>query len=622
MFLSRKDGLREALVKAALALFTFVAASTELLSLYGLVTLPMVAAVWIGMAVGVVVAVVWTADWMRIGWVFRSALLAVRREGFLAWCLGLAACVFMAGTLIVALSAPPNTWDAMTYHMARVAEWIQRAEVSFFPTSIGRQNYQMPLANFAVLHLQILSDSDRYANLVQWFSYLLCGVLSSLVVRDLGRPFAVQLLAAFVALTLPSAILQSNSTQNDLVCAVFCLSFAWFLLRYGVYGARADGLRAGLAMGLALLVKGTAYLFCGGVGLVLGLAVLIRRRGEWRTVVVTAVAAAALAAAVNMGHWSRTFSLYGTPISGGSEPYTTETISAKGVAANIVRNAAMHVGLPAREFNLAVTRGVAALLGPEILNPKTTWQNCRFAVVWSRHEDRAGDFLHLVLVTAGILLLLRLRGAPAVSIRLFAGAAVMAGLLFCVYLKWQPWHMRLHVPLFMLALPAAVAALAAGRLQARGVLLGLAALCFVAGLPFLFFNQSRPLLSRYGYSTLKADRGAQYFAGNPALREDYEGAMRFVLRSRAGDVGLMLGEDDWEYPLWVLAGKHAQRRLPDFRHVWVKDISRLLEFPGYPPELIITTLPVTRETIANHGYETGFESGNVRVLKRKPQPEP
>jgi hypothetical protein len=54
----------------------------------------------------------------------------------------------------------------------------------------------------------------------------------------------------------------------------------------------------------------------------------------------------------------------------------------------------------------------------------------------------------------------------------------------------------------------------------------------------------------------------------------------------------------------------------------VKDISRLLEFPGYPPELIITTLPVTRETIANHGYETGFESGNVRVLKRKPQPEP
>ena len=40
---------------------------------------------------------------------------------------------------IVALTAPPNTWDSMTYHMPRVEHWIENRNVEPYPTHILRQ---------------------------------------------------------------------------------------------------------------------------------------------------------------------------------------------------------------------------------------------------------------------------------------------------------------------------------------------------------------------------------------------------------------------------------------------------------------------------------------------------
>jgi hypothetical protein len=56
-----------------------------------------------------------------------------------------------AGTLIVALWAPPNNWDSMTYQMARVAEWYDHRSVAFYPTAIDRQLWQPPLAEYLIL---------------------------------------------------------------------------------------------------------------------------------------------------------------------------------------------------------------------------------------------------------------------------------------------------------------------------------------------------------------------------------------------------------------------------------------------------------------------------------------
>src|SRR5438067_75755 len=70
----------------------------------------------------------------------------------------------------------PNTYDAMAYHLARMAHWSQDRSVAFYPTSITHQLFYPPWAEYAALHLTQLGSDVRLANLVQWPSLLGCAL--------------------------------------------------------------------------------------------------------------------------------------------------------------------------------------------------------------------------------------------------------------------------------------------------------------------------------------------------------------------------------------------------------------------------------------------------------------
>ena len=78
----------------------------------------------------------------------------------------LAVAVVIGLTELVAFIAPPNTWDTMAYHMARVAHWAQNGTVRHYPIPYLPQLYHPPWAEFAITHFQLLSGGDRFANAV------------------------------------------------------------------------------------------------------------------------------------------------------------------------------------------------------------------------------------------------------------------------------------------------------------------------------------------------------------------------------------------------------------------------------------------------------------------------
>src|SRR5258708_34931113 len=138
------DEWRVAFVKGAIAWGVAVVVDTAGLSLFqSLRPIPL--------------AAVWTLESLLVAglmWPRRGALLTRLRElkpGPQGWRL-IAALIpifaIAAAVGVIAIVAPPNTLDSMTYHMPRVMHWAADATVAFYPTTIMRQLYSAPVAGY------------------------------------------------------------------------------------------------------------------------------------------------------------------------------------------------------------------------------------------------------------------------------------------------------------------------------------------------------------------------------------------------------------------------------------------------------------------------------------------
>jgi hypothetical protein len=489
--------------------------------------------------------------------------------------------VVAAVTGLTALLAPPNTTDSMTYHMARVAHWVQNHSVAHYPTHIVRQLYQAPWAEYAIMHLQILSRGDRLANLVQYGAFIGSAVGASLVAEQVGADRRGQLLAALLVATIPMGILQASSTQNDYVVTLWLVSLAHFALSFGARPAWASAAGVGASLGLAALTKGTAYVYAPALLCLVAPAVARGRR--WRPIA-QILAAVVLALALNLGYFARNVGLEGSPIVTAPFGFANEAFGVKTLVSNLVRNAALHLGTPVRWLNERIEQDIRLGLRAMGVKPDdvhTTWVGTGFAVrASSTQEDRAGNLVHLVLVVGAVGACLLQKELRRHRILLgYLAALVAASCLFALALKWQPWHSRLHLPLFVLFSPVVAVALArtVGGKGTVAIGLGLA----LVSLPFLLQNRDRPLITRR--NVFSTPRKEQYFLHRPVRGQTYEGAARAVRASGCRDVGLLATEGDWEYPLWVRLGAlRTRRRTVRIEHVDVRTTSAVIErLPRY-----------------------------------------
>jgi hypothetical protein len=115
-------------------------------------------------------------------------------------------------------------------------------------------------------------------------------------------------------------------------------------------------------------------------------------------------------------------------------------------------------------------------------------------------------------------------------------------------------------------------------------------------------------------------RAAQRFRNHPGLRPAYEAAAGVVGDMGCRRVGLVLGWDGWEYPLWPLLRARLDPGLR-IEHVLVQNTSRRFARPdpGAPCALVVVE-PGLGDMVTWQGraFVRRWESGPVRVYAPSP----
>jgi 4-amino-4-deoxy-L-arabinose transferase-like glycosyltransferase len=609
------ESWREALLVVAIFNGLCLAAVTEILSVFSALTAPSLVLIWgIGLACQAPL-------WWRVFRNLRTTKQRIARIGWVDGSLLAAAVAILAWTAFIALVAPPNNFDSMTYHMSRVAHWRQNQTIAFYPTHIERQLSFPPFAEFVVAHLVIVSGGDRLANLVQWFSLLGCALGISLVAGQFGAGRRGQILSALFGLTLPMAILQASSTQNDLVVSFWLVCFCYFSLRFVQNHGWPLAAAAGGALGLALLTKATAYIFAPG----LLCAIILTGRRTWtRGATLKLGGVCLLAVALSTPYYSRNMSTFGHPF-GSEGRRALADLSVRTTVANLVRGVAAHLDVPPNRFRLADRAHALAdrvdwALGLRPYGSELEAPLVRRVGDWRINlvsDDLAGAPLHLLVMIPVLVgcVLWRSRPAGTIDPRFFILGLLVSIVLFSALLIWMPFSVRFHMTLFLLAAPLVGAAFA--RVPDRRLVVGLGLLLMAQSTYPLLGNVRRPLVGPR--SILRLPRGIQYFSAlDRADRDGLAGAIG-LLHTRADAVlGLLIGADSYEYPYWALL-PGVQRRTTRVCHVAVTNLSRRSEQERPCVPTVVVSDRATAQTLTIGGvlYAAAWHNGRFVVYVPK-----
>ena len=466
--------------------------------------------------------------------------------------------IFLFLLFLQGILYPPNNWDSLTYHMSRIMFWIGNESVNHFPSHILRHLYQPPFAEFVIMNVNLLNGNDYFSNSVQLlflFGSLLV-VWQILSMFDFSRK--LKLFALLLLISIPAVILQATTTKNDVITGFFVLSAILYLFKIYRLNKKEDIIFLSFIIGLGMLTKGTAYLFFVPVFIVFGILFLkqilkeknlfIIKNVHWIIVIVIAI---------NIGHFQRNYSLNKDILNIDEQEaknYSNEDLSLTTTFSNILKNLALHVPYPLNEPLDKIIHTIHDDLNIDINSPQNNYLGIKYSKPYdfTTHEDYVPNFIHLLLILGAILFfvfhLKRKKDNKTLLYNVVTLIIIMQLLLFAFYLKWQPWHTRLHIPIFMTSSILVVCSLA---LLKRNIVIQNVISIILIGSTFLFivFNNLRPLIENGKLTksiALDDNRFQKYFANQPQLYSDYKSVIKEINANET--IGLIMS--DWEYPLF------------------------------------------------------------------------
>ncbi|AKG20183.1 glycosyltransferase family 39 protein [Calothrix sp. 336/3] len=490
---------------------------------------------------------------------------------------GVSLIIFTIG--ITCIASPPNNWDSMDYHMSRIMYWIQHQTVAHYPTSYTPQIYQNPWSEYVILHFQFLSGGDYFANCMQWWSLIGCVLGSSLIAEKLGADLRGQIFTAVVTATIPMGILQASSTQNDYALGFWLISLAYYtisVIQAGKNAKLSEYFLLGSSLGLAILTKGTAYVYVLPFLVWLSISQILRLRWSvWKPAAIVAF----LGLSLNINHYLRNYQVFASPL-GEPSSYKNEILGIQVLLSNILRNSGLHLGTPIGFLSGATNKIIQILhsfIGIDVSDPRTTFTKTFFVPGgWSTlgfpgNENSAGNLWHFLLFVA--LFSLYIWGRKKYHERYLTAYLITSAstfLIFCFLVKWQPWHSRLHLPFFILVAP--FLGIILSRITQKRIVNLIVIFLLISSLPWLAFNRYKPLIGHQ--NVWQTARIEQYFSNRPNMQKTYQESVKFLQEKNCSKIGLMMGNDAWEYPLWMLLSEAGMKDL-QLQHINVNNNSGL-----------------------------------------------
>ena len=554
-------GFKELILKTVLIFSGFIVFITEMLSLFKSFNLISVASSWAAFSLIVILFLLKEKNktFATLKHIKDKTFNYYKSLSFPGKTLLFFIIVALLSLLLQGLIYPPNNWDSLTYHMSRIMHWLSNESVSHFPTYVLRDLYQPPFAEYFIMNINLLNGNDYFSNSVQllFLTFSIIGIWSILDYFNCSRFH--KLIAAFLLITIPSVELQATNTKNDIICGFFIIVALYYCIKTYYEINIKNFIYLGLSIGLAIFTKGTAYLFLASF-LVFWAIFLVHKLIKTKNlkIITNGVLLLFVVLIVNIGHFSRNYMVNKNILTVDnieSKAFTNENRSTSQFASNLLKNLGLQIGFPFQKKYDPWIREIHKKYNVNIDSPDSNWFQNKYQGTkeFETHEDYMPNTIHFFLILFCALIILStgiLNPKKYVKELLLLTIALLQLVFFVFYLKWQPWHTRLHIPIFMVSTLLVVVVLK--QFRWFSIVLYACLPMLIYGFYFNFiYNNLRPIKTNLLYTKnihIKDSRFKKYFSNQLYLFDEYKTVQDLIYKKSPKKVGLIIS--DWEYPLF------------------------------------------------------------------------
>ncbi|WP_168222668.1 glycosyltransferase family 39 protein [Leptospira vanthielii] len=422
--------------------------------------------------------------------------------------------------------------------MSRIVYWMNNQSIDYFLTSNARKNILSPGAEILIMIPQIIFNSDRFANLLQTYGLVLV-FYSNLNSAKLLNPFVDHITSFFIgfsSIAFPMSLMQASSTQNDLIAAGFtCLSVYNLLLVAKDSPSTQNWIQLGISLGLTYLIKPTGIIVFVPIAFYLVIFYTKRIFNNGASFLRLALSIFFFLLIVlpdSVRKYNSTGSFFGNrmEVSSFSEPITPKLFSS-------LKAIFYHIPVPSLcktelyQYVNAKVGVVGSIDSDPCLNASII------------HEDYIGNPIHIFLLFSLTIFFLFKVFYSREKSKFILVVPIVTWIFFHIVVKDQIWISRLHTPIFSV-MPLSFIILKRRELKIAQTFLIF--LLFGFGVYYLLNNSSRKLSDLNSFSN---NREIKYYENRPELMHLHNAIGKQLNSSMCKSLGLVLGEDSWDYPI-------------------------------------------------------------------------